>query len=67
MIATPQYWPREIAPAEDVYVAVDSSGEVLGMGVRREEGQELPELVALDSQPIGYVRIGEVEVTAKGK
>jgi hypothetical protein len=61
MIATPRYRPNEIAPAEDVYIAVDSSGEVLSIGVRREQGEKLPELVALDSKPVGYIRVGEVE------
>ncbi len=61
MIATPRYRPHAIAPAEDVYIAVNSSGEVLGIGVRREKGEKLPELVALDSKPVGYIRIGEIE------
>jgi hypothetical protein len=63
--ATPRYRAHENAPAEGVYVAVDRSGEVLGMGVRRRKGEELPELVAADSDPVGYVRVGEVETTAR--
>lgn len=59
MKATPRYRPKDPAPVEGVYVAVDRSGEVLSIGVRREKGQELPELVATDAEPIGYIRIGE--------
>lgn len=61
MIATPRYRPHEAVSAEDVYIAVDSSGEVLGMGVWRERGEKLPELVSLDSKPVGYIRIGEIK------
>jgi hypothetical protein len=63
--ARPEYRPNELAPEEGVYVAIDSSGEVLSLGVRRREGQELPELVTDDGEPVGYIRIGEVETTAK--
>jgi hypothetical protein len=52
-------------PAEGIYVAVDRSGEVLDMGIRRRKGEELPELVAADSDPVGYVRVGEFETAAK--
>jgi len=65
MIAIPRYRPHETAPAEDVYVAVDRSGEVLSMGIWRLKGQELPELVAADADPVGYVRIGEIESIAR--
>ncbi len=65
MKAKPRYKPYESAPAEDVYVAVDSSGEVLSIGVRRRKGQELPKLVTADSDPVGYIRVGEIETTAK--
>lgn len=61
MKAKPRYKPKESAPVEGVYVAVDRSGEVLGMAVRRKKGQELPELLADDSEPVGYIRIGEFE------
>lgn len=64
MKATPRYRPRESAPAEDVYVAVDRSGEVLSVAVWRTKGQELPELLAADSNPVGYIRIGEIESAA---
>ena len=65
MKAKPRYKPNEVAPAEGVYVAIDSSGEVLSLGVRRREGQELPELVTSEGEPVGYIRIGEIETTAK--
>jgi hypothetical protein len=63
--AKPQYKPNQVAPTEGVYVAIDSSGEVLSLGVRRRKGQDLPELVTSDGEPVGYIRIGEVETTAK--
>jgi len=65
MNATPRYRPHEPVPAEDVYVAVDRSGEVLSVAVWRRKGQELPELLAADSNPVGYIRIGEIEPTTK--
>jgi hypothetical protein len=65
MKATPRYRPHEPVPAEGIYVAVDRSGEVLDMGIRRRKGEELPELVAADSDPVGYVRVGEFEMAAK--
>jgi hypothetical protein len=63
--AKPKYRPNESVPVEGIYVAVGRKGEILGMGVRRRKGEELPELVAADSDPVGYVRVGEVETTAK--
>jgi len=65
MKATPIYWPREAAPAEDIYVAVDRSGEVLSLAIWCKKGQELPELLSGYANPIGYVRFGEIEATAK--
>lgn len=59
MFATPRYRPHETVPAEGIYVAIDRSGEVLSVAVRRKKGQELPELLATDSEPMGYIRIGE--------
>jgi len=61
LIATPEYRAHERAPAEDTYVLVDRSGEILSVAVRCEEGERLPELAVAGSNPIGYVRIGRIE------
>jgi hypothetical protein len=65
MKATPRYRPHELAPVEDAYVLVDRSGEVLSVSVWRRKGERLPELAVAGSNPIGYIRVGEVEATAK--
>lgn len=63
--AEPRYKPDEAAPAEGVYVPIDSAGEVLRLGVWRCKGQELPKLVTEDGEPAGYIRVGEIETIAK--
>lgn len=65
MIARPRYKPDEAAPAEGVYVPIDSTGEILRLGVWRCKGQELPKLVTEDGEPVGYIRVGETEATVK--
>ncbi len=64
MKARPSFRPREMAPVEDVYIAVDRSGEVLSTAVLCKQGQELPALLIAEADMIGYIRIGEVEATA---
>ncbi len=56
MIARPDFYAREKAPVTDTYVLVDRSGRALGVAVRCEAGERLPEVVVTDSNPIGYVR-----------
>lgn len=63
--AKPRYKSDQVAPEEGVYVPIDSRGEILRLGVWRRKGQELPKLVTEDGEPVGYIRIGEVETTAK--
>jgi hypothetical protein len=62
--ATPEYRAHEKAPVEDTYVLVDRSGEVLSVAVRCEEGERLPEVTVVGSNPAGYIRVGRVEVSA---
>jgi hypothetical protein len=64
MLATPKYRAYENAPAEDTYVAVNHSGEILSVTMWRKKGERLPEL-RVDGRSVGYIRIGEVETTAK--
>jgi len=64
MLATPKYRAYESAPAEDTYVAVSRSGEVLSVTMWLKKGERLPEL-RVDGRSVGFIRVGEVETTAK--
>jgi len=65
MPVTPEYRVHQEAPVEGTYVLVDTSGVVLDIAVRCEEGERLPKLAVVGHRAAGYVRIGEVETTAQ--
>lgn len=65
MIARPRYKPDEAAPKKGVYVPIDKAGEILQLGLWRNEGQELPKLFTEDGEAVGYIRVGETETTVE--
>jgi hypothetical protein len=61
MKATPSYRPNQIAPAEDVYVAIDDSGSILSASVWRRQGDPLPlGLTVGGTIATGYIRFGDL-------
>lgn len=65
MPVTPEYRVHQEAPVEGTYVLVDTSGVVLDIAVRCEEGERLPELAVTGRRPGGYIRVGETEATVE--
>jgi hypothetical protein len=63
--AKPPYKPDEPAPEEGFYVPIGKAGEILRLGMWRNEGQELPKLFTEDGEAVGYIRIGETEATVE--
>lgn len=65
MKAKPIYEPDKPAPEEGFYVPIGKAGEILRLGMWRNEGQELPKLFTEDGEAVGYIRVGETETTVE--